>query len=250
MATSRIAGTRRANTPAPTVKRTTPPRTPAPRTTVSIPTQARRQIEYVDINDLAPYPFNPRDNSAAIASVAESIKAFGFWVPCVIDENNVLVAGHTRVEAAKLLGMTEIPCLRMVDLTPEQVNAFRVIDNKVAEQAKWDFDLLAGEIAKLDGLGLDFTAFGWTQENLDCMSQLVSSDCLSVADLTPEAEIGQAAGQQARRSPQQARFVLGEIVFFIPIAQYRNWVDGLRQLHNFSEDNIADDLKTRLGILN
>lgn len=209
----------------------------------------RHVLEYVDINDLAPYPYNPRDNAGAIKSVAESIKAFGFLVPCVIDAENILVCGHTRVEAAKTLGLIEVPCIRATSLTQEQINAFRLIDNKVAENAKWDHELLAGEINKLGDMGLDWTAFGWTQDAIDCMQELVSADCLSAATLIPADATATEAAHVARRSPQTARVVIGEIVFFVPITMYRNWVDGMRQLHNFSEDGIAEDIKGRLGML-
>lgn len=210
------------------------------------PVNLARRLEwtYVDINDITPYPYNPRDNEAAIPAVAASIKAFGFLVPCVIDANNVLVAGHTRIEGAKLNGMTEVPCVRASYLTSAQIDAFRLIDNKVSEAAKWDFDLLSGEISKLSE-SLDFTQFGWNQEEIDCLSSVVAADCLDapavVEEESPEA--------QSRRSPQTARFVLGEVVFFIPATAYRNWVDGLRQLHDFNEDAIVTDLKRRLGIV-
>ncbi len=220
-----------------------------PKSAEVIPLHMRKvQIEYVDLNDIIPYPYNPRDNEKAIPAVAESIKAFGFLVPCVIDENNVLVAGHTRTEASKLLGMSEVPCIRAAGLTPEQINAFRLIDNKVSEQAEWNFELLAGEMQKLESLNLDFTEFGWTDSEISCLQDLVAADCLNPSNLdtaTPE----ETASQSARRSPLTARFVLGELTFFTTREQYRNWADGVRQLHNFNEEAIAADLKQRLGIL-
>lgn len=208
----------------------------------------RVETEYVDINDLAAYEWNPRDNAKAVKNVAASIKAFGFLVPCVIDSNNILIAGHTRVEAAKTLGLTEVPCIRAGELTPEEANAFRLIDNKVSEQAEWNHELLAGEMDKLSGTGIDFTEFGWTQSEVDCMHDLVAQDCLNPATLvqtTPE----ETATQQIRRSPVTARMVLGEVMFMVPAAQYHAWIDGLRALHDFSEDAIVEDLKRRLGIL-
>lgn len=208
----------------------------------------RIQIEYWDINDITPYAYNPRDNEKAIPAVAASIKAFGFLVPCVIDDEGNLVAGHTRTEAAKLLGLTEVPCVKAGHLTPEQINAFRLIDNKVAEQAVWDFDLLAGEISKLGDMGLDWTQFGWNQGEIDCLTEVVASDCLEAAQVANAADAGSAANQN-RRSPVTARVVIGEIVFFIPAAQYRTWVDGIRQLHDFNEVAIVNELKQRLGML-
>lgn len=207
----------------------------------------RMVIEYVDLNDIVPYAYNPRDNEKAIPAVAASIKAFGFLVPCVIDDNNVLVAGHTRTEGAKLLGMLEVPCIRAGHLTQEQLNAFRLIDNKVAEQAAWDFDLLAGEISKLGDAGIQWTDFGWTQESIDCLQDVVSADCLEAAETA--STTGNAQDSTNRRSPTTARVVIGEIVFFITAQQYRVWADGVRQLHDFNEVAIVNELKRRLGMM-
>lgn len=210
-------------------------------------TQVRVQVAYADINSLVPYDWNPRDNEAAVSSVAASIKTFGFLIPVVIDSNNVLVAGHTRVEAAKTLGMSEVPAVVADHLTEEQINAFRLIDNKVAELAKWDFDLLAGEINKLQDSGLTLTDFGWSREELDCLSQMVADDCLS-ADGLVDLETRERLQRTERRAPATARFVLGELVFFIPATAYRNWVDGIRTLHDYNEVDIIRELKHRLGI--
>lgn len=219
--------------------------TPAERLPLNIP---RLVIEYVDLNDIIPYEYNPRDNEKAIPAVAESIRNFGFLVPCVIDADNVLVAGHTRSEAGKLLGLHEVPCIRASHLSEDQINAFRLIDNKVAEQAAWNFDLLAGEISKLGDMGLNWTEFGWSQGEIDCLTEVVAADCLDAATILPEAERASAEHSQ-RRAPGTARFVLGELVFFIPATAYRSWVDGIRALHNFNEEDIVADLKTRLGVL-
>jgi len=201
--------------------------------------------EYVDINDIVPYEFNARDNAEAIPAVAESIKAFGFLMPIVLDENNVIGAGHTRYGAARLLGMTEVPALRASHLTQAQMAQFRLIDNKVSEIAKWDFDLLAGEISKLSETGIDWTQFGWSQEEIDCLSEVVSADCL---DAQTTAAAVESSEMQSRRAPTTARVVIGEIVFFLPASQYRIWADGIRQLHDFNETAIVEDIKRRLGM--
>lgn len=205
------------------------------------------EMRYVDINSIQPYDYNPRDNSDAIDSVANSISTFGFLIPVVIDSHGVLAAGHTRVEAAKKLGIAEVPSVLADHLTEEQINAFRLIDNKVAEIAKWDFDMLSGEIAKLGESGIQLTDFGWSREELDCLNQMVADDCLSVDGLvTAEAE--DRIRRTERRAPATARFVLGELVFFIPATDYRTWVDGLRTLHDYNESDILADVKRRLGI--
>lgn len=203
------------------------------------------QIEYLNLDEITPYEYNPRDNEKAIPAVASSIRAFGFLVPCVIDAQNVLVAGHTRWAAARLIGMQEIPCLRAGYLTQDQINAFRLIDNKVAEQAAWDHDMLAGEIGKLADLGLDFTRFGWSQEEIDCLSEVVAAECLT-APVNIDADTAQQTAE--RRAPATARIVAGEFVFFVPAAVYRTWAEGIRELCEFSEAAITAELKRRLGL--
>lgn len=119
------------------------------------------ELNYLNIADIKPYENNPRNNAAAVEKVAESIKEFGFKVPIIIDKDNVIIAGHTRYKAAKSLGMDKIPAIRAEDLTPEQVKAFRIMDNKSGDAATWDYDLLLKEIdgLKLAGYGLELTGF-------------------------------------------------------------------------------------------
>ena len=120
------------------------------------------KIEYVDIDSIKPYENNPRHNEEAIPYVMNSIKEFGFKNPIIIDKNNVIIAGHTRLESAKRLGMKEVPIIHADDLTDEQVKAFRLADNKVSEKAEWNFELLDEELEDLD---LDMSEFGF--ENID-----------------------------------------------------------------------------------
>lgn len=118
------------------------------------------KIQYQKIADLKPYENNPRKNKKAVPIVVESIKQFGFLVPVLVDKDNVVVAGHTRIEAAKSLEMKEIPTILVTDLTKAQINAFRIMDNKSIEYSKWDQDLLKREIEALQGkINLDFTGF-------------------------------------------------------------------------------------------
>ena len=100
------------------------------------------QVINYKIEDLKPYKRNPRKNDGAVDAVAASIKEFGFKVPIVIDADGEIIAGHTRFKAAKKLGLKEVPCIIADDLTPDQIKAFRLADNKTAELADWDFELL------------------------------------------------------------------------------------------------------------
>jgi site-specific DNA-methyltransferase (adenine-specific) len=114
------------------------------------------EIKEIKIEELKPYENNPRHNEAAVGPVANSIKEFGFKVPIIIDKDNVIIAGHTRLKAAKLLGLETVPCVIADDLTEEQAKAFRLADNKVSELAEWDFDDLEKELEELDAMDLDF----------------------------------------------------------------------------------------------
>ena len=118
------------------------------------------------LESVIPYDRNPRQNDAAVAAVATSIKEFGFRQPIVVDESDVIVVGHARYLAAIQLGLTEVPIHVAKDLTPEQITAYRLADNKTAELAEWDDDLLAAEIAALSGSEIDLSAMGFDEDEL------------------------------------------------------------------------------------
>lgn len=117
------------------------------------------EITYKNIKDLIPYENNPRSNDEAVKYVANSIKNFGFKSPIIIDKNNVVVCGHTRLKAAKQLKLKKVPCITADDLSDEQIKAYRLADNKVAEMAQWDYSLLDEE---LEGIAdFDMQDFGF-----------------------------------------------------------------------------------------
>lgn len=123
------------------------------------------KIEYVPTADLEPYANNPRDNNQdAVNAAKESISRFGWLVPVVIDKRNCIAAGHTRILAAKALGIQEIPCVRAEHLTDAQVRAYRVADNKITELSKWVKDKLVFEIEELPEF--DFSLFGFDLDKL------------------------------------------------------------------------------------
>lgn len=122
------------------------------------------RVKEMPIGEVRPYPGNPRVNDGAVAAVAASLKEFGWQQPIVVDADGTIVAGHTRYKAALSLGMATVPVVVASELTPEQVQAYRLADNKVGELAEWDMGLLAGE---LDGIrGIDMGLFGF--EALPC----------------------------------------------------------------------------------
>ena len=115
------------------------------------------EIKYIPIDGIKPYKNNPRLNEEAIPYVMNSIKEFGFKNPIILDKNNVIVAGHTRLESAKRLDMKEVPVICVDDLTDEQVKAFRLADNKVAEKSLWDYSKLDEELDSI--LNIDMSMF-------------------------------------------------------------------------------------------
>lgn len=117
------------------------------------------------IEEVVPYENNPRNNDKAVKFVANSIKQFGFKVPILLDKDNVIIAGHTRLNAAKKLGMKTVPCIYADDLTPQQVKALRIADNKTAELAEWDAELLDSELAEITDF--DMSSYGFNSSELD-----------------------------------------------------------------------------------
>jgi hypothetical protein len=108
------------------------------------------QIVEKKISELVEYEGNPRINDDAVEPVAQSIKSFGFKQPIVIDRNNTIVCGHTRLKAAIKLGMEGVPCVIADDLTEDEVKAYRLVDNKTAEYAQWNYELLDSELKMIE----------------------------------------------------------------------------------------------------
>ncbi len=108
------------------------------------------KITYRDPASLTPYADNPRENDNAVPYLMNSIERYGFLIPVVVDKHDVIVAGHTRVKAAMELGLKEVPVICAADLTPEKVDEFRLIDNKISELSWWNQDKLKLEMDKLD----------------------------------------------------------------------------------------------------
>ena len=123
------------------------------------------QIKYIEIEKVKPYKNNPRRNDKAIEIVKKSIKEFGFKNPIILDKNMEIIAGHTRLLAARELKFKEVPYILANDLTKSQVKAFRIMDNKSAEMADWDLDLLREEFYDLEG-SATFNLTGFSGEEI------------------------------------------------------------------------------------
>ncbi len=146
------------------------------------------EIQNINIKDITPYEKNPRKNEAAVAPVMESIKEFGFKSPIIVDKDMVIINGHTRFKAAKRLQMETVPVIIATDLTPEQVKAFRLADNKTAEFAEWDFDLLDGELK--DILNMDMSVFGFDEIESDEDREPQEDDYDPAVPATPKSKPG------------------------------------------------------------
>ena len=143
-------------------------------------------IEMRPISDIRPYGTNPRQNDAAVDAVAESIRQFGFRQPIVVDADGVIVCGHTRFKAAQKLEFTEVPVHIATDLTPEQIKAYRIADNKTAELATWDYDLLPIELSDLQGMGIDLELLGFSKDDLAKLLDPGVKEGLTDPDEVPE----------------------------------------------------------------
>ena len=111
---------------------------------------SRLRIDYIATNALTAYPHNARTHSRKqIQQIAKSIGEYGFTNPVLIDSNNMILAGHGRVAAAPLAGLTEVPCVRLEEMTPSQKRAYVLADNKLVLNAGWDKNILANELQNL-----------------------------------------------------------------------------------------------------
>ena len=124
------------------------------------------KVQARSIDSIRPYPGNPRLNDDAVDAVAESIRRFGFRQPIVVDAEGVVVAGHTRLKAARKLGLETVPVHVAADLSAEQVRAYRLADNATAERAEWDYELLPIELEAIAAGGFDPESLGFDPDAL------------------------------------------------------------------------------------
>lgn len=146
------------------------------------------QIETLPVADLIPCARNSRTHSdEQVAQIAGSIREFGFTNPVLIDKDGTIIAGHGRVMAARKLGMETVPCIRLRHLTPAQVRAYVIADNKLALNAGWDDEMLAAELAALDAEGFDMGLTGFSEDELSELLAVSTREGNTDADDVPEA---------------------------------------------------------------
>ncbi len=145
------------------------------------------KIQMIAIGQIKEYGRNPRTiPESAVEAVAHSIKEFGFRVPVLLDKKNTLVAGHTRVRAAKTIGMTKVPAIYIINLTRAQIKAFRIADNQLTTLSDWDFALLPDELAALKQVNFDLGILGFGDEELAQLLMGPGTEGLTDPDDIPE----------------------------------------------------------------
>jgi DNA modification methylase len=143
-------------------------------------------VELRNIEEIKPYAGNPRANDHAVEAVAASIREFGFRQPIVVDETGTILAGHTRYKAALKLGLKKVPVHVAKDLTPAQIKAYRLADNKTAELADWDHDRLVEELLELEKMAFDLDLLGFTLDELQELCGAAIATGLTDPDDIPE----------------------------------------------------------------
>jgi len=143
-------------------------------------------VKLWNINDLRPYEGNPRINDSAVEAVAASLAEFGFRQPIVVDENGVIIVGHTRWKAALKLGLEKVPVHVAEDLTPAQIKAYRLADNQTASIADWNYELLPIELGDLKEMNFDLNLLGFDQDELSKLLDPGAQDGLTDPDDVPE----------------------------------------------------------------
>ena len=144
------------------------------------------QVKNWPIDRLIPYDKNPRLNDDAVEAVARSIQEFGFRQPIVVDDEGVIIIGHTRLKAAKQLGLSEVPVHVARGLSPEKIKALRIADNKTAEIAEWNLELLPIELSELQGMDFDLGLLGFDQDELAKLLDPGVQEGLTDPDEIPE----------------------------------------------------------------
>ena len=144
------------------------------------------KIELWKLSEVKPYPNNPRVNDTAVDAVAASLQEFGFRQPIVVDADGVIICGHTRFKAAEKLGLETVPVHVATDLSPAQIKAYRIADNKTSDLSDWDFGVLPVEFLDLQAMDFDLGLLGFDPDELGKLLNPNGTDGLTDPDEIPE----------------------------------------------------------------
>lgn len=210
------------------------------------------EVHEVNLGEIKQYENNPRKNSKAIDKVAKSIKDFGFKVPLVLDQNNVIVCGHTRYLAAQKIGLKTLPCVIANDLTASQIKAFRLADNKVSEFSEWDFSKLEKELQSMD---LSLADFGFDDVSSNCPccptgatlkpkfdEQVERVEQLNMTNEKNSTELIQPAKLESAKT----RVRVGSYHFDITGEEYTALINSIKVNYGFTNQEVLTGLKNRL----
>lgn len=181
-------------------------------------------ITQIDINTLIPHPSNPRIINEAIIPVARSIQEFGFINPVIINENNIILAGHARTEAAKTLNYQKIPCVKVKNLTKAQELAYLLADNKLSENASYDHNVLASVIKTIDDMDFDTTITGYDEDEIDAF---INASTQSIEDILGLAEDKEEI--EPENIPEHEEVNMNRVSFFFNDEQRKIVMDAIDQ---------------------
>jgi hypothetical protein len=182
------------------------------------------QIEYRALDTIKPYFNNPRNNDEAVAGLKKSISEFGFLVPIVVDADGIIVTGHTRYKASTELGLSEVPVIVASHLNEKQIQAFRIADNRLGENAKWDEGKLSEELRMLQEVGFNLDLTGFNKEELDCLCGMITASCLDEMDY--ESLCG-VITEKASAVRGNVLISMGNYKFYVTTEAYKAWETDL-----------------------
>jgi ParB-like chromosome segregation protein Spo0J len=176
-----------------------------------MPMPKKISVRYLSLDKIKPNPTNPRNITDAIQPVANSIKEFGFLNPIVINKDSTVLAGHVRLEAAKLLGLTEVPTVSAKDLTPEQQKAFLVADNKTSDNATFDTAKLTDIFSDLSELEFDLESTGFGVEEIDSLLSSATDELTDLFNDEDEPTGGPDKPTTGRKDNQEGKDPSGKL---------------------------------------
>lgn len=204
--------------------------------------ETRPEYTYKPLRWFKRYPNNPRRNKKAVDAVAASIEAFKFLVPIVATSDGEIIAGDTRYLASKRLKLKQLPVVIADHLTDEEVRAFRVADNKVAEGADWDSPRLGEEMAFLADY-FDMSNFGWASDEVDDLVSLYDDE-KAIAD----AVRGESAKEPTvNKQSSSVKVSIGTYQFFVPRKQFEQWANSKKKENEYEHDKVLEWIAEQLG---